>query len=70
LQSEEEESLPQPVFKKRLTEKIGASQTNGFEMNTNVNPGGSYDSFSERLVESINMVRELLKGNKELREQL
>lgn len=26
--------------------------------------------FSERLVESINMVRELLKSNKELREKL
>jgi hypothetical protein len=32
--------------------------------------GGMNDQFSERLVESINMVRELLKSNKELREQL
>lgn len=28
------------------------------------------EQFSERLVESINMVRELLKSNKELREKL
>ena len=31
---------------------------------------GNYYQFSERLVESINMVRELLKSNKELREQM
>ena len=29
--------------------------------------GGGGEVFSERLVESINMVRELLKSNKELR---
>ena len=32
--------------------------------------GTNYDQFSERLVESINMVRELLKSNKDLRKQL
>lgn len=32
--------------------------------------GQEKDQFSERLVESINMVRELLKSNKELREKL
>ena len=31
---------------------------------------GDYEQFSDRLVESINTVRELLKSNKELREQL
>ena len=35
------------------------------------NQGGSldYESFSDRLVDSINMVRELLLSNKELRER-
>jgi len=42
------------MFKRRLTDKIGASQ----------------DQFSQRLIESINMVRELLQSNKELREQM
>jgi hypothetical protein len=32
--------------------------------------GGWDSSISERLIESINMVRELLKSNKELREKL
>lgn len=49
-----ERSSQQPLFKRRLTDKIGASQ----------------DQFSQRLIESINMVRELLQSNKELREQL
>ncbi len=31
---------------------------------------GDYDHFSERLIESINMVRELLQSNKELRENI
>jgi prephenate dehydrogenase len=44
-----------PVFRKKFSEKIASS---------------SYDQFSDRLVESINMVRELLKSNKELRENL
>jgi len=38
----------QPIFKRKLTDKIGASQ----------------DHFSQRLIESINMVRELLQSNK------
>jgi len=46
--------LPEPAFKKQISEK-----------------NGTYDSnISERLIESINMVRELLKSNKELREKL
>lgn len=45
----------QPIFKRKLTEKIG---------------GVSQDQFSQRLIESINMVRELLQSNKELREQM
>ena len=46
--------MPEPAFKKKLSEKLG-----------------SYDAnISERLIESINMVRELLKSNKDLREKL
>ena len=51
---EEENDMPEPAFRKQLSEKLG-----------------SYDaSISERLIESINMVRELLKSNKELREKV
>jgi hypothetical protein len=49
-----ENDMPVPMFKKRFSEKVN----------------NNYGEFSERLIESINMVRELLKGNKELREQL
>jgi hypothetical protein len=49
-----ENDMPVPIFKKRFSEKVN----------------NNYGEFSERLIESINMVRELLKGNKELREQL
>lgn len=44
-----------PAFRKKLSEKISSA---------------GYDQFSDRLVESINMVRELLRSNKELRESL
>jgi prephenate dehydrogenase len=44
-----------PPIRKKFSEKVSSS---------------SYDQFSDRLVESINMVRDLLKSNKELRESL
>lgn len=48
---QQEGNIPSPVFRRKNSER------------NNQNNSG-YDQFSERLVESINMVRELLKSNK------
>ena len=49
------QEMPMPLFSKKLGE------TQKVDYNSTI---------SERLIESINMVRELLKSNKELREKL
>ena len=45
LKSEEQELLPQPLFKKRLTERIGMSHGQGFNA-TAGGQSGNYDQFS------------------------